>query len=64
MQHDLRDLLTIDDAAALTGVTRRTVHRWIDAGVLVPVAVFASTPVFARADVEGMTDRRRTEKTA
>ena len=60
MHHDLRDLLSIDDVAALTGLTRRTVHRWIDAGALVPVAVFARTPVFARGDVEALV--RRTEE--
>lgn len=60
----MHDLLTIDEAAALAGVTRRTIHRWIVSGDLVPAARFANTPVFARADVEALQPRRRRQATA
>lgn len=35
----MRRLLTCDEAAELVGVSRRTLHRWVRAGILTPFLV-------------------------
>ena len=35
----VRPLLSVSDAAYAVGVTRKTIYRWIDSGILVPIVL-------------------------
>ena len=59
------ELLSTVEVAALVGVTRPTVSRWVTQGLLVPATRLPGGRMkFRRADVDALVGYRATEATA
>lgn len=60
----MHELVTIKEAAAQCGVSRRTIERWIAAGGIKVVRIGQRTIRLFAADVAGLKRKRRPKQSA